>query len=48
MAEVDGTTYEPGGASEVDELMDLFALWREQEEAQKQKGTGYSGMMDDD
>lgn len=49
MAEVDGRAYEPGGAAELDELSDLFAIWEEQRQAQQAKGTGMSAnMMDDD
>lgn len=48
MADVDGRAYEPGGAAELDELSDLFAIWEEQRQAAQQKGTGYSANMDDD
>ena len=47
MAAVDGREYVPGGASEIDELMDLFGIWHEQRE---RTGTGAnpSVMNDDD
>jgi hypothetical protein len=46
MARVDGRAYEPGGAAELDELMDLFAVW-EAQRAQP-KGSGIDPSMADD
>jgi hypothetical protein len=49
MAKLDGRAYVPGGAAEADELTDLFAIWREQEERARQTGAGIDpSMMQDD
>jgi hypothetical protein len=50
MAELDGREYVPGGAAEMDELLDLFGIWAEQQEQRQQRGTGIdpSMLMDDD
>lgn len=47
MARVDGREYTPGGAAELDELLDLFAVWEEQRRQPRGTGAG-SDVMDDD